>query len=316
MKLTPFGFVSQTEGFLREALSLPPVGGGKWSLQRVINFTDQAGALQVLLDPQNGPQRVKMTFHARQTGTFKDSGIQGWIEFDDGHAKDPFVLKQSNSTRAAEEIYDIVDRALAQLPEWDNSAGISAPPPAPHSGACFTPLIPTPAANGGAPAPEATEAAADPQSFIDSILGANKADAAPTEEHNGPSPQDFSDPQSFVDSIFGSNNAADAPAAEPSAEAPAANDPQSFVDSIFNANNASDAPAAEASSPEPEASSEEPPAPEAETPAEVEPAKKPKATKAKKAKEPASADLIREIAFFILAMPPHGDMMPWLVRRS
>ena len=168
MKLTPFGFVTQTEGFLREALSLPPVGGGKWSLQRVVNFTDHAGALQVLLDHDSGPQKVKMTFHARQTGSFKDAGIQGWIEFNDGGAKDPFVLKQSNSTRAAEEIFEIVDRALTQLPEWDNSAGMSAPPPAPHSGAGFEPMMSSDSTNG-------TADAGDAQSMIDSIFGGNNA---------------------------------------------------------------------------------------------------------------------------------------------
>jgi hypothetical protein len=140
MKITPFGFVTQTEGFLREALSLPPTGGGKWSLQRVINFADQAGALQVMLEPETGPQKVKMTFHARQTGSFKDSGIQGWIEFNEGE-KDPFVLKQSNSDRAAQEIFSIVDRALTRLPEWDNAATRTAPPPPPRAGTEFEPLI-------------------------------------------------------------------------------------------------------------------------------------------------------------------------------
>lgn len=263
MKLTPFGFVSQTEGFLREALSLPPVGGGKWSLQRVINFTDQAGALQVLLDPQNGPLRVKMTFHARQTGTFKDSGIQGWIEFDDGHAKDPFVLKQSNSTRAAEEIFEIVDRALAQLPEWDNSASLSAPPADLNSGGGFIPLIPTPAANQAA-APEAETPAAA--------------------EYEGPSPKDFADPQSFVDSIFGSSNPADTPATKPSPESTPVSDHQSFVDSIFNANNAEGDPASEAPAPDTVPAAEEPHDAQAEPTPEDEPAQKSKATKAKKAK--------------------------------
>lgn len=183
MKLTPFGFVAQTEGFLREALSLPPVGGGKWAIQRVINFTDQAGALQVLIDPASGPQKVRMTFHARQTGSFKDSGIQGWIEFNEGESKEPFVLKQTNSTRAAEEIFDIVDRALSHLPEWDNSAGITAPPPAPHSGAGFAPLIPS-----SAPEPENTTAPEDPQSFIDSIFGGNTAEPAEPEPEPEPTP--------------------------------------------------------------------------------------------------------------------------------
>lgn len=255
MKLTPFGFVAQTEGFLREALSLPPVGGGSWSLQRVINFTDQAGALQVLLNPESGPQKVRMTFHARQTGSFKDSGIQGWIEFNDGASKDPFVLKQTNSTRAAEEIFDIVDRALTHLPEWDNSSGMSAPPPAPHSGAGFAPLIPS-------SAPAATESSTpeDPQSFIDSILGGNPAAAeAPKVE----------DSQSFIDSIFGGNTAEPAaPETEESAEPPADAEPSAPEAAI-----------------EPPVSDEtqEPPAEAQATEESESPAKKAKAPKAKKA---------------------------------
>lgn len=199
MKLTPFGFVAQTESFLREALSLPPIGGGKWSLQRTINFTDQAGALMVILAPESGPQKVKITFHARQTGSFKDSGIQGWIEFNEGESKNPFVLKQSNSTRAAEEIFEIVDSALTLLPEWDSSAGLSAPPPAPHSSAGFEPLIPI-------ATPEVAMPVQEP---------------APTEDTTSSttlSPEEFDNPQSFVDSIFGANN----PAAAPETVAPPA----------------------------------------------------------------------------------------------
>jgi hypothetical protein len=262
MKLTPFGFVSQTEGFLREALSLPPVGGGSWSLQRVINFTDQAGALQVLLNPESGPQKVRMTFHARQTGSFKDSGIQGWIEFNDGASKDPFVLKQTNSTRSAEEIFDIVDRALTHLPEWDNSSGMSAPPPAPHSGAGFAPLIPS-----SAPAATDSSTPENPQSFIDSIFGGNTAETpvpAPTESST---PED---PQSFIDSIFGGKTAETAtPVPEESTEPPADAEP-----AVTGA---------------PEATVESPVAEETpETTVEAEasdesPAKKAKAPKAKKA---------------------------------
>ena len=186
MQLTPLGFVAQAEEFLKEALALPPVGGGSWAFQRTVNLHEHSGSLQVILQQPSGNRRTRAVLQARLTGGPRDAGIQGWTEFDASEERDMFVLRQNDSVYACEEVFDIVDRLLSRLPEWDNNVRVErpvAPPPKPK--AAFEPLIPQiqkiqPVA---APEPVAPEAeASSTQAFVDSLLSPDAFDSASAEE--------------------------------------------------------------------------------------------------------------------------------------
>jgi hypothetical protein len=173
MKTTSFGFVDLAESFLKDALSSPPLGGGSWGFQRSVNFSERTGLLRIILTDASGIAKTKASIQARQTGTSKDYGIQGWTELPDEDKRAIFVLKESNPVRVEEEIFEIVDRLLSEIPERDQSVIIErpAPPPKPN----FVPLIPE---IQNAPAETSVEPAAESfdsnQAFIDSLLAGNK----------------------------------------------------------------------------------------------------------------------------------------------
>jgi hypothetical protein len=193
MQLTPLGFVAQAEEFLKEALALPPVGGGSWAFQRTVNLHEHSGSLQVILQQPSGNRRTRAVLQARLTGGPRDAGIQGWTEFDASEERDMFVLRQNDSVYACEEVFDIVDRLLARIPEWDNNVRVErpvAPPPKPK--AAFAPLIPQiqkiePVA---APEPElavepeaaAGDGATSAQAFVDSLLSPDAFEEPPAVE--------------------------------------------------------------------------------------------------------------------------------------
>jgi len=198
MKLTSFGFVELAETFLKDALSSPPLGGGKWEFQRSVNFNERTSSLQILLAHFSGPAKTKVSIHARQTGTEKDYSIQGWTETPEEEKRTVFVLKESNPVRVEEEVFEIVDRLLASIPERDQSVTYERPAPPPPKSS-FEPLIPeiqsTPAEPEPAPAPEVSAESFDStQAFVDSLLSPDNFDKIP---------------------------AAEAPASEPSEEPPA-----------------------------------------------------------------------------------------------
>jgi hypothetical protein len=195
MKLTPFGFTSRAETFVKDALSLPPRGGGQWSTQRLVNFMDHTGSLQILLDPGTGVVKPSAILRSRITGGPRDSGIQGWVEYPPTDTREAFVLRETDAERAMEEIFDIVEKVLAKIPEWDNSGMLQRPEPPPR---VFEPLIPAiqkttaepiPEEVSGGPAdpvvaPEASETVAnfpDAQSFVDSLLSPDSFDSPPSE---------------------------------------------------------------------------------------------------------------------------------------
>jgi hypothetical protein len=200
MKLTPFGFISQAESFLQDALSLPPTTGGKWNILRTVNFADHSSTLQVLILPESGTPRSTAIINARLTGGPKDGGIQGWADFPVTGSREIFVLKETNSNRSMEEIFEIVDRILSNINEWDQSAGLTRPEPPPRP--AFEPLIPeiqtltpSPAASASTDAPPAfgTEdsSAMDAQALVDSLLSGGSTntpvESAPTEPTPEPS---------------------------------------------------------------------------------------------------------------------------------
>ena len=193
MKLTPFGFVNRAEIFVKEALSLPPKGGGEWSTQRVVNFVDHTGSLHILLRSGEGEPKPTAVLNTRLTGGPRDGGIQGWAEFPTTGTRHAFVLRETDSDRAMEEIFEIVEKALFQIPEWDNSATLHRPEPKPR---VFEPLIPEiqkpleEALPGEPPlaevpvepaAPEAgkPEAPSDMQAMVDSLLSPDSFDEPP-----------------------------------------------------------------------------------------------------------------------------------------
>lgn len=189
MQLTPLGFVSQAEDFLKEALSLPPLGGGTWGFQRTVNLHEHSGSLQVILHQPSGLRKTRAVLQARLTGGPRDAGIQGWTEFESHEERDTFVLKQNDSVYACEEVFDIVERMLARLPEWDKNAAIErpvAPPPRPR--ASFEPLIPqiqkiepvAPAAAEPAAAEPEAEGVSSTQAFVDSLLSPDAFEEPPT----------------------------------------------------------------------------------------------------------------------------------------
>ena len=199
MKLTPFGFVSRSEDFIKDALSLPPIGGGKWSTRRVANFVDHSGSLHVSIVPESGNSKTAVILHSRLTGGSRDGGIQGWIERPGSEHHESFILKEADADRAMEEIFDIVEKTLAHVPEWDQSALPPRPEPAPR---VFEPLIPV---IQKIDQPEPETSAVDPQAFIDSMLSPDSFEEPP------PAPAEEA-PAEAVEEPSGSTPAAEAPA--------------------------------------------------------------------------------------------------------
>jgi hypothetical protein len=222
MKITSFGFVDLAESFIKDALSSPPVGGGSWGFQRSVNFSERTGSLQIVLKDTSGVAKTKASIQARQTGTSKDYSIQGWTELPDEDKRSMFVLKESNPVRVEEEIFEIVDRLLSELPERDQSATFTRPAPPPKP--AFAPLIPE---IQNAPAEPAEESFDSNQAFIDSLLSGDKETSAEAE----PSMESAESDQALVDSLLSANNteeptsttSTDAPVEEaPAAEEPSA----------------------------------------------------------------------------------------------
>ena len=139
MKLTSFGFVAIAENFLKDALSAPPSSGGKWSLKRFTNFTDNSSSLQVLLTSDSGVQKTSALVQSRMTGSSRESSIQGWIQYGDESTREPFVIKAADTIRAEEEIFEIVDQIVVKIPEVEKPTHQSTPMPSPSSG--FAPLL-------------------------------------------------------------------------------------------------------------------------------------------------------------------------------
>lgn len=139
MKLTPFGFVSRYEEFVKAALSRPPVGGGKWDTRRVVNLVDHSSSLHVSIIPAEGVEKTALILNSRLTGGARDGGIQGWAEYPSSGESEAFLLREADAERAMEEIFDIVKKTLTRLPEWDQSALPPRPEPPPRT---FEPLLP------------------------------------------------------------------------------------------------------------------------------------------------------------------------------
>jgi hypothetical protein len=214
MKITSFGFIELVEAFLKDALSAPPLGGGAWEFQRSVNFSDRTGSLQILITHSAAATKTKVSIQARQTGSQKDYSIQGWTEIPDANKKTVFVLKESNPVRVEEEVFDIVDRLLASIPERDESVAIERPAPLPKPS--FEPLIPE---IQKAPEEPSAESFDSNQSFIDSLLSSNTespAEAKPSEE----SAESAESAQALVDSLMSPDNFGEPPVEEKTAEAP------------------------------------------------------------------------------------------------
>jgi len=201
MRLTSFGFVDLAETFLKDALSSAPIGGGSWGFQRSMNFSERTGSLQVILTNSSGVAKTKASIHARQTGTAKDYSIQGWTELPDLDKRLVFVLKESNPVRVEEEIFEIVDRLLAQIPERDQSMTFERPAPPPPKSA-FEPLIPE---IQNAPAEPSADSFDSNQAFIDSLLSGDKETPAEAE----PSTESAESDQALVDSLLSASNTAE-----------------------------------------------------------------------------------------------------------
>ena len=214
MKITSFGFVDLAESFIKDALSSPPVGGGSWGFQRSVNFSERTGSLQIVLKDASGVAKTKASIQARQTGTSKDYSIQGWTELPDEDKRSMFVLKESNPVRVEEEIFEIVDRLLSELPERDQSATFARPAPPPKP--AFAPLIPE---IQNAPAEPAEESFDSNQAFIDSLLSGDKESPAEAE----PAAESAESNQALVDSLLSPDNIP--PAEEEATSAPATEAP-------------------------------------------------------------------------------------------
>jgi hypothetical protein len=190
MKLTPYGFVCRAETFVKDALSLPPRGGGEWTTQRLVNFMEQTGSLQILLNPGTGVAKPSAILRSRATGGPRDKGLQGWVEYPSSDSREAFVLREGDADRAMEEIFDIVERVLSKIPEWDTSASFVRPEPPPRA---FEPLIPeiqNPAeetapveapTSENAAAAEAVADFPDTQSMVDSLLSPGNFEEPPAE---------------------------------------------------------------------------------------------------------------------------------------
>jgi hypothetical protein len=217
MKITSFGFVDLAESFIKDALSSPPLGGGSWGFQRSVNFSERTGSLQILLTNSSGVAKTKVSIQARQTGTAKDYSIQGWTEIPDENKRTSFVLKESNPYRLEEEIFEIVDRLLAEIPERDQSVTLDRPaPPPPKS--TFEPLIPE---IQNAPAEPSAESFDSNQAFIDSLLSGDKESPAEAE----PAAESAESNQALVDSLLSPDKSDQPPAEEEPASAPATEAP-------------------------------------------------------------------------------------------
>jgi len=115
-----------------------------------------------------------MILNTRSTGGSRDGGIQGWAEYPGTGEREPFIIKQTDADRAMEEIFDIVEKTLSRVPEWDNSSLPARPAPAPR---VFEPLIPE--VQKSEPAAEADSGAFDPQAMIDSMLSPDSFEDPP-----------------------------------------------------------------------------------------------------------------------------------------
>ena len=216
MKITSFGFVDLAESFIKDALSSPPLGGGSWGFQRSVNFSERTGSLQIILKNASGVAKTKASIQARQTGTAKDYSIQGWTELPDEDKRSMFVLKESNPVRVEEEIFEIVDRLLSELPERDQSATFERPAPPPKP--TFAPLIPE---IQNAPAEPSAESFDSNQAFIDSLLSGDKESPAEAE----PAGESSESNQALVDSLLSPDKSDQPPADEEPASAPATEAP-------------------------------------------------------------------------------------------
>jgi len=194
MKETSFGFVELAEKFFKDVLSSPPLGGGSWGFERSVNFSDRSCSLKVLLKNLSGVSKTKISIQARQTGSAKEYSIQGWSEVPDEDTRTGFVLKESNPYRLEEEVFEIVDRLLTEIPERDQSVAIERPV-APPPKSTFEPLIPQiqslPEKPEPAPANESPTADSfdSTQAFIDSLLSGGDAEKAPAPEEPPSTPE-------------------------------------------------------------------------------------------------------------------------------
>ena len=216
MKTTSFGFVDLAESFLKDALSSPPLGGGSWGFQRSVNFSERTGLLRIILTDVSGVAKTKASIQARQTGTSKDYSIQGWTELPDEDKRGMFVLKESNPVRVEEEIFEIVDRLLSEIPERDQSATFERPAPPPKP--TFAPLIPE---IQNAPTEPSAESFDSNQAFIDSLLSGDKENPAEAETPAEPGESN----QALVDSLLSQSNSDTEPVVEETASAPEAEAP-------------------------------------------------------------------------------------------
>lgn len=174
MKLTPFGFVSRSEELLKEALSLPPVGGGKWSTRRVANLIDHSSSLHVSVIAEGGAEKTAVILNSRLTGGARDGGIQGWADYPGSGEREAFILREADADRAMEEIFEIVEKTLIRVPEWDQSALPPRPEPTPRT---FEPLIPS--IQKSEPEPAAETEAFDPQAMVDAMLSPDSFEEPP-----------------------------------------------------------------------------------------------------------------------------------------
>ena len=127
-----------------------------------------------------------------------------------------FVLKESNPVRVEEEIFEIVDRLLSELPERDQSATFERPAPPPKP--TFAPLIPE---IQNAPAEPSAESFDSNQAFIDSLLSGDKESPAEAE----PAAESAESNQALVDSLLSTDKSDQPPAEEEPASAPATEAP-------------------------------------------------------------------------------------------
>ena len=166
MKLTSFSFVDLAETFHKDALSSAPLGGGSGGFRRSVKFSERTGSLQVVLTNSSGVAKTKASIQARQTWTPKDFSIQGWIELPDQDKRINFVLKENNPYRIEEEVFDIVELLLTDIPERDQSVKLERPAPAPPK-STFEPLIPE---LQNAPAETLAESTESNQALVDSSV--------------------------------------------------------------------------------------------------------------------------------------------------
>jgi hypothetical protein len=225
MKLTPFGIVAIAENMLRDALSLPPKGGGKWKFQRRLNFNEQTGSLQIDILPDQGAKKTSAILQTRMTGSAREASIQGWIQMGEASDRETFVIKSTTPTRAEEEIFDIVDRVVSNIPEAEPSA--FAPAPAPSSS--FEPLLPEMQKGNSA-----AEEPFDPSQLFGSPE--TPSTAAPEEVPAN----SFFDPSQLFQSI---ENTPPTESTEPSPEAPVF-DPSQLFQSIENNPESAESPSA------------------------------------------------------------------------